>query len=131
MTTLHPNTHPLQAQAQVVAKSLLDALDGARATLVCTSDGFALAHAQRQAVEMDRLAAVVSSISALGDAAARETAIGTPRCVLVDASQGRLLVRSVACGPHMLIVAVLTDASVVLGMVWAQMVQAERLLSRT
>jgi predicted regulator of Ras-like GTPase activity (Roadblock/LC7/MglB family) len=128
--TSHPYTHPLQGPAQAVATSLLEALDGARATLVCTSDGFALAHAKRQDVDMDRLAAVVSSIGALGDAAARETAIGAPRCVLVDASQGRLLVRSVACGKHALIVAVLTDASIVLGMVWAQMVEAERLLSR-
>lgn len=129
---MDPATHPLQAQAQRGADELLAGLDGAQAVVVCTSDGFPLGHAQRRALDIDHLAAVACSIGALGDTASHETGIGEARCVLVDSNQGRLLVRSVRRGPHALTLAVLTDASVVLGLVWAKLREGEqRLLEDT
>ncbi len=122
-------THPLQAQAQRSADELLAVLDSALAVVVCTPDGFPLGHAKRRSVDVDHLAAVVSSIGALGDTASHETGIGEPRCVLVDSSQGRLLVRNVGRGERALTLAVLTDASVVLGMVWSKLKDGERWLA--
>lgn len=118
-----------QAQAQRAVDELLAALDGALAVVACTPDGFPLAQAQRRQVDIDHLAAVVSSIGALGDTASHEAGIGEPRCVLVDSSQGRLLVRCVGRGERALTLAVLTDASVVLGLVWAKLKDGERRLA--
>lgn len=123
-----PSKHPLTDRAGSTATALLANVDGARAVLVATVDGFSLAHAQRQPVDADRLAAIVSSIGALGEAASRETGIGEARCLVVESTQGRLVVRCFSAGAHRLIVAVLTDSSVLLGLVWSQLVQGERLL---
>ncbi|MBX3607292.1 MAG: roadblock/LC7 domain-containing protein [Piscinibacter sp.] len=128
MNTSTP-THPLSSQAEQAAGNLLSGVDGAQAVLVATVDGFSLAHAQRKSVDADRLAAIVSSIGALGAAASRETGIGEPRCLVVESTQGRLVVRCFSVGRHALIVAVLTDTSVLLGLVWSQLAQAERALA--
>lgn len=121
-------SHPLAPSATRAADDLLERIDGAHAVLVATGDGFSLAQAQRKAVDPHRLAAIVSSIGALGAAASRETDIGTPRCLVIESTRGRLVVRCIAAGAHQLIVAVLTDSSVMLGLVWNALAQTERSL---
>lgn len=120
--------HPLSGAARHSADGLLEVVDGARCALVATADGFALAHAARGSSDADRLAAMVSSMGALAEAASRESGIGTPRCLVVESTEGRLVVRCFQAGSHPLVLAVLTDARVALGMVWSQLVQAERSL---
>lgn len=123
-----PN-HPLAQPAGRAADELLGQVDGAQAVLVATVDGFSLALAQRKPVDADRLAAIVSSIGALGAAASRETQIGTPRCLVVESTRGRLMVRCFDAGAHPLVVAVLTDSSVMLGLVWSALAQTEKTLA--
>lgn len=120
--------HPLADSAHAAAADVLDRVDGAHAVLVATIDGFSLAQAQRKPVDSDRLAAIVSSIGALGAAASRETDIGSPRCLVVESTRGRLVVRCVDAGAHQLVVAVLTDTSVMLGLVWSALAQTEKTL---
>ncbi|MDR7298731.1 putative regulator of Ras-like GTPase activity (Roadblock/LC7/MglB family) [Pelomonas aquatica] len=122
--------HPYSAPGARAAQDLLDGIDGARTVLVATIDGFSLAVAQRQPLDADRLAALISSIGALGAAASRETDIGTPRCLVVESTQGRLVVRCVKAGMHELVVGVLTDTQALLGMVWAALAQCEKALLR-
>jgi uncharacterized protein len=122
------NNHPLSPRSQEAATGLLAAVDGAQCVLVATADGFALAHAQRRPTDADRLAALVSSIGALGDAASSECHIGSPRCLVVEGTEGRMVIRCFRAGAHAIALAVLTDASVTLGLVWTQLAQAERLL---
>lgn len=117
-----------EQRCRELTRQLTDNLDGAIAALVCRADGIEIAQTQRRPVDVARLAAVASSLGALGDAASREAGIGSPRCVLVDSSMGRLLVRCMGRGEQAVIVALLTDAQVVLGQVWAQLRQAESLL---
>ena len=117
-----------ERRCRELTRQLMDNLDGALAALVCRADGIEIAQAQRRPVDMARLAAVASSLGALGDAASREAGIGEPRCVLVDSTMGRLLVRCAGRGEQAVIVALLTDAQVVLGQAWAQLRQAEGLL---
>lgn len=117
-----------ERRCRELTRELTENLDGAIACLVCRVDGIEIAHAQRRPVDVPRLAAVASSLGALGDAASREAGIGNPRCVLVDSSMGRLLVRCMGRGEQAVIVALLTDAQVMLGQVWAQLRQAENLL---
>ena len=120
--------HPYSAVGARVASELLESIDGARTVLVATIDGFALATAQRQPLDADRLAAIVSSIGALGAAASRETGIGTPRCLVVESTEGRLVVRCVQTDHHELVVAVLTDTQALLGRVWTALAHIEQAL---
>lgn len=122
------NDHPLSSRAAQAANTLLEAVDGAHCVLVATADGFSLAHAQRRATDPGRLAALVSSIGALGDAASAECRIGAPRCMVIEATEGRLVLRCFRAAGHAVAVAVQTDSSVMLGLVWNQLAQAERLL---
>jgi len=126
---MKPMDSAYEERCRQLTRQLLDSLDGALAALVCRADGIEIAQAQRRPVDVARLAAVASSLGALGDAASREAGIGSPRCVLVDSSMGRLLVRCVGQGEQAVIVALLTDAQMVLGQVWAQLRQAETLLT--
>jgi len=128
-TTTALHTDPaIQARAYGATQTLLERLDAAQAVLLATVDGFPIAHAQRRDTDADRLAAIVSSIGALGDAASREAGIGDPRCLVVEATLGRLVLRRVVMEGRPMVVAVLTDASVVLGVVWAALREVEQLL---
>jgi predicted regulator of Ras-like GTPase activity (Roadblock/LC7/MglB family) len=112
--------------AQHAATHLLEELSGARAIVIATADGFDLAHSGRQTIDPARLAAMVASFAAVGDAASRETAIGTPRCLVVESTDGRLVVRCMQVHGEALIVVILTDKSVLLGLVWNALVAVEK-----
>lgn len=111
-----------------VAQALAEEVGGRNAVLIATADGFELAAAGGRSIAPDRLAAMVSSIAALGDAAGRETGIGSPNCLVVDCSDGRLVVRRVDHHGHQLIVVLLSDTSVLLGLLLNSLNTAERLL---
>jgi len=117
---------PIALQAQRAAKALLADLDGASAVVIATVDGFDLAHAGARAIEPARLAAMVSSLAALGDAASRETGIGTPRCLVVESTEGRLVLRCIQARGESLVIVLLTDKSVLLGLVWNRLAAAEQ-----
>lgn len=125
-----PSHHPISAAlARAAAQSILDNLDGAHAVLVATVDGFPIADAKQRNVDIERMAAIVSSFSALGEAASRETAIGQPRCLVIESTEGRLVTRSVNLKGGTVVLAVLADSRAALGLVWAQLRQAEGELS--
>jgi predicted regulator of Ras-like GTPase activity (Roadblock/LC7/MglB family) len=113
------------ARARAAAQSILDKLDGAHAVLVATVDGFPIADARQRHVDIERMAAIVSSFAALGEAASRETAIGQPRCLVIESTEGRLVTRSVRLQGSAVVLAVLADTRAALGLVWAQLRQAE------
>jgi len=121
--------HHLARHARVVADALLSDVDGASAIVVATADGFHLAQSGPRMVDPARLAAIVSSLAALGDAASRETGIGTPRCLVVDCSDGRLVVRCVQVQGEALIVVLLTDLSVLLGLALNSLAKADQMLN--
>jgi len=123
------NEHPIARQAQIVAEALLIEVEGAGAVVIATADGFNLAHAGSMTIDPSRLAAIVSSLAALGDAASRETHIGTTRCLVVECTEGRLVVRCLQVRGESLIVVLLTDQSVLLGRVLNSLGTAERLMS--
>lgn len=114
--------------ANRTAATLMSEVDGARAALVASSDGFDLARAGALPLEAARLAAMVSSLAELGDAASRECELGQPQCLVVDSSAGRLVVRSVLWRGEPLLVVLLTDTSVMLGMVLNALSGIERTL---
>ncbi|MDO9352297.1 MAG: roadblock/LC7 domain-containing protein, partial [Solirubrobacteraceae bacterium] len=110
------------------AHALLADLDGAAAVVVATPDGFEIAHAGARLVDAPRLAAIVSSLAALGDTVSHETRIGALRCLVVESSEGRLVVRSVQVRGEAAVVVMLADAKVLLGLIWNRLAMAEKLL---
>jgi predicted regulator of Ras-like GTPase activity (Roadblock/LC7/MglB family) len=86
--------HALMCQRQLDLL-MTDAAD-VRGALIATTDGFELARAPAHATfAASKLAAMASSIFALGEATAREVQLSQCRNVLVDAVDGRLLLLSV------------------------------------
>ncbi|MEP7100258.1 MAG: roadblock/LC7 domain-containing protein [Burkholderiales bacterium] len=121
----------LSQQAERAAEALLAEIDGASAIVIATADGFDLARAGNRVVDPARVAAMVSSFAALGDAASREVGIGTPRLLVIESSEGRLVVRCMQVRGQSLIMVVLTDRKVLLGLVWHHLAAAERLMGVT
>lgn len=111
----------LLIRARREAEHLLCEVDGARAVVVATVDGFDVAHAERQDIEAARLAAMASSIAALGQVVAHEAGLGAPRCMILEADAGYVIVRSVPRRDHPLVIKLLTDRSGLLGLALQQM----------
>lgn len=105
----------IAAQAQQECEALLQDIDSAQAVVLATPDGFAVAHAHRGAVHPSRIAAITSSISAIGSAVTQEAHLGRARCLIVDAEDGFVVVRTVHGGDAPLIVNVLAGRSATLG----------------
>lgn len=121
---------PLVVHARRAADALVSAIGGNSAAVISTPDGFDLAHAGERAVEPARLAAMMSSLAAIGAAASQEADIGLPRCMVVESTQGRLLVRSMQVGVEPIVIMLLTDKDVLLGLAWSQLSAVERSLQQ-
>lgn len=117
-------------KARFAATALVAAIGGNSAAVISTADGFDLAHAGDRATEPARLAAMTSSFAAVGAAASQEADIGIPRCMVVESTQGRLVVRCMQVGGEPIVVMLLTDRNVLLGLAWNQLSAIERTLNQ-
>lgn len=88
------------------------------AAVVATHDGFEVAYAQRQgALSPARVAAMASSLQALGSSMAAETSSGACTDIIINGTLGRLLVRDIADAQMPLLLCVQTTTETVLGSV--------------
>ena len=116
-------------KARFAAAALVASIGGNSAVVISTADGFDLAHAGGRASEPSRLAAMMSSFAAVGAAASQEADIGMPRCLVVESTQGRLVVRCMQVGGEPIVIMLLTDKAVLLGLAWNQLSAIERTLN--
>jgi len=119
----------LQNAAARTAQQLLDKLGDARAVVIATEDGFDVAHATRGTLDPSRIAAMTSSIAAIGDVISREAGIGSPNCFVVDASDGFLVLRTVQCDSIRLVIATLATRNALLGLVMHAVTAASKELT--
>jgi predicted regulator of Ras-like GTPase activity (Roadblock/LC7/MglB family) len=98
---------------------------GVIAAQVCTSDGFAVAQAQSDEEAGRRLAAMVSSLHALGAAMVTELELGTYSHLSVEASLGKCMLFALPGTNGDLLLAAIADAD----MLWGQFMTACRSLS--
>jgi len=124
------NLTSLVDKAQLAADAVVGAIGQDSAIVISTADGFDLAHAGARAAEPARLAAMMSSFAAVGAAASEEAAIGVPRCLVVESTQGRLVVRCMQVAGESIVTMLLTDKSVLLGLAWNQLTMLERTLAQ-
>lgn len=72
-----------------------DSVDGVRAAVVASVDGFVLAQVATQSSSGERLAAMTSAMLALASAVGRELALGTLDVLMLEASEGKVLMQSI------------------------------------
>ncbi len=100
--------------------ALVDAHTDVAGALVSTVDGFAVASTLREPVSAARLAAMTSSLVALAEAISREGQAGNCRDLVIDGTDGRVLLMDVPDGAQTLLLTVLCESTATLGQVlWA------------
>lgn len=98
---------------------------GVIAAQVCMSDGFVVAQAQRDEEAGRRLAAMVSSLHAVGAAMIEDLQLGTYYHLSVEASLGKCMLFAVPGTQGHLLLAAIADSS----MLWGQLLSACRTLN--
>ena len=118
-----------RALAQREAQSLLDEVDGVKAVVVASIDGFDVASATRDGTDPARVAAMASSISAISAVVSLEVSLGRNRSVTIDTEAGFAVVYSVHRADGELIVNVIAGSGAVLGQVAYRVAQMARALA--
>lgn len=90
MIALHRDQAVIDACALVIAE-LQELTPSLVFASVITSDGFEITHAPANSFNSERLASMTSSVQALGDAVARELAMGSNGYVVMALDGGNLL----------------------------------------
>lgn len=117
MTHSHTVSPLLKNIAAREAQNFLNELTGVKAVVIATIDGFDIASATNGNIEPARIAAMASSISAIGAVVAQETALSTPSSVVINSASGFVQVFTVARPDMQLIVLVVSDSTGVLAQV--------------
>lgn len=123
-------------QAQQELEQLRDDVNGIRAVMLATVDGFMLASAPQQSGE--KLAAVSASMLAMGGALVREAGLEGCRSLTIETNNGQIYVREIQAKGTSLILMVLSAsgtalAHVLLGVRKTQekLAQAEQVMVNT
>ncbi|QEO09686.1 roadblock/LC7 domain-containing protein [Protaetiibacter larvae] len=102
-----PHRDPRIVDAVTAALARLGArCPAVEVAVVLTDDGFQIARHPTDAQGAGRLASMASALQALGEAIARELALGEQRHVLIDAAEGGVLLRRVEGWPFALVAVV-------------------------
>lgn len=86
------NLDPRVTQAaQAAVEMVMREIKGAKAAVVSTEDGFDVASHSQNTAETARLSAMASSMAALANIAGEESRVGESASVLIEASQGHIV----------------------------------------
>lgn len=118
------------ALAQREVRGVLRDMHGIIAVVVATADGFDVASASRDDAAASRIAAMSSSMSAIGDVVSKEVGMGTCTSVTVQAEAGFAVVYRVRRSDSELVISVIADASAILAQVNYRAAQFARLLAK-
>lgn len=108
---------PDRLRASQALEHLFGSCEGVLAAMFATRDGRPFAEKSRARLDAGKLAAMSSSLVALGRSVLRELQAGEPDHLLIDGSLGRLVLTSVPDTGGLLILAVLTGTEARLGLV--------------
>ncbi len=107
----------LLQSANDLATQFLRDINGVTAVVVATVDGFALASAFNGDNDAGRIAAMASSISAIGSVVAMEAGLGTYRSVTINTESGFVVVHAVPRRDVELVINVIADGNAILAQV--------------
>lgn len=118
MTRPIPSINPLLARAALSAvNALVEATQGVQTAVVATSDGIVVASRSATSFDESKLAAMSSSIAAIGSVVTEETSVGECRSIMVDAANGCTVILSIPSPDWPMILCVIATKSAVLGQV--------------
>ncbi len=120
--------HALKLRAAAEARRVLDDVSGIASVVIATPDGFEIASAALRDFEPSRIAAMASSIAAIGAVVSQEARLGRCKCITVATDNGFALVSPVHSGETELVVNVIADAGAVLAQVMYRTAACVRLL---
>lgn len=107
----------LQTAAQEEAQSILRDMEGVRAVVIATVDGFAIAHALQDGMDANRIAAMASSISAISQVVSEEAELGAGKRVTIEADIGFSVLQSVQRSDVQLVLCVVANSKALLAQV--------------
>lgn len=111
---------PDRARCTQALDELIKRCDGVNAAMLALRDGRPYVERSGGRVEPGKFAAMASSLLALGSSVLRELSAGTLDHVLVEGSDGKLVVSNVPGSQGLLILAVLASSDARLGLVLGQ-----------
>lgn len=105
------------ALAQAEVESIRQDVAGVTAVVVATVDGFDIASTVAGSLDAARVAALASSIAAIGDVVSSEARLGRPQSVTVNTDGGFAVVHGVRRPDIDLVISVVASADAVLAQV--------------
>jgi uncharacterized protein len=120
----------VRAAALDQANSIISELAGVTAVIVATVDGFDVASVVRGSIDAPRIAALASSIAAIGEVVSSEANLGTSRCVTIETDAGFAVAHRVARLDIPMVLKVLGGRDAVLGQVKYRAAAAASILEK-
>jgi predicted regulator of Ras-like GTPase activity (Roadblock/LC7/MglB family) len=116
--------------ARQQAEAIAIEVSGVVAVVIATVDGFDVASSARGAADAQRIAALASSIAAIGDVVSSEAGLGRSRGITVATERGFVVVQQVPRRDVGLVINVIAGGDAVLAQVSYRTAQAVRLLAQ-
>lgn len=114
--------------AQDQARKMLEEVTGVMAVVVATTDGFDIASAVTRDIDPVRVAALASSISAIGAVVSQEARLGRNRSVTINTDAGFAFLSAVGRMDVNLVVNVIANEHAILGQVAYRSVEFVKVL---
>lgn len=105
----------LRASADTEVEALISEIGGAVAAVISTVDGFDVAARAQNTAQVSRMAAMASSISAIGSVVGQESLLGSHRNITIEAELGYVVMIEITHPACPMILSVVTTRSAVLG----------------
>jgi uncharacterized protein len=120
--------HPeLAVRCEVYLRRFIATTSGVNAALVVTSDGFEVASVLHSSLSPDKIAAMTSSMLALGEAVLGEANLNNCKNVVIESESGLIIMLSIGDPTKELLLSVITNGHAMLGQVlWAARACCER-----
>jgi len=107
----------LRSVAEAQARKTLEEITGVVAMVIATTDGFDIASAVTRDIDPVRVAALASSISAIGSVVSQEAHLGKSRSVTINTDAGFAFLSAVNRADVGLVVNVIANEHAILGQV--------------
>lgn len=121
----------LRALARDEAEAVAGETEGVRAVVIATADGFDIASAVRSELDPRRIAALASSMAAIGAVVSTEAGLGRSTGVTVATDDGFAVVHAASRGSLGLVIIVVASRAGLLGQVNYRTAAAARRLAGT
>lgn len=119
------------AYAEIKIRQLLNSVTGIEFIMLCTSDGFEVALANKKNISNSgKIAAVSSSILAMVTAFISEINLVGCQTITLDAENGKALLTAIPHPKHPLVLVAMTNKDILLGQLLYEIKSAAEVLSR-